>query len=272
MKMTEQEFQRLSRQVKGKYGIDLFHKQQIVEGRLENYLTVGGWTSYGAYLDAVALDKTGKLERELVDLLTTNHTYFMREFQHLEFLKTEVIPQLKRKHHRDKEIRIWCGAASTGEEPYMLAMLLSDAFGIEKNQWDTRLLATDVSTDALRKAIAGVYKEEQLKSMPDSWVRRYFKRIPETGEYQVTKELKQDVIYRQFNLMDPFPFRKELQVVFLRNVMIYFDQDNKNELLQKVYDCMEPGGYLFIGKTETIDRRKVPFQMVQPSIFKKAGK
>ena len=108
--------------------------------------------------------------------------------------------------------------------------------------------------------------------MPDSWVRRYFKRIPETGEYQVTKELKQDVIYRQFNLMDPFPFRKELQVVFLRNVMIYFDQETKNELLQKVYDCLEPGGYLFIGKTETIDRRKVPFQMVQPSIFKKAGK
>lgn len=140
---------------------------------------------------------------------------------------------------------------------------------MEKPQWDTKVLATDISTKVLQKAIAGIYSEEQLKSVPPNWKKRFFKSVGTGGQYQVVPELKQEVIFRQFNLMDPFPFRKKMHTIFLRNVMIYFDEKTKRELVQKVYDALEPGGYLFIGTTETLDRNTTPFQIIKPSIFRK---
>ena len=115
----------------------------------------------------------------------------------------------------------------------------------------------------------GIYSEEQLKSVPEQWKRHFFQSLA-GGQYQVKDELKQEVIFRQFNLMDPFPFKKRMHTIFLRNVMIYFDEKTKRELVQKVYDALEPGGYLFIGTTETLDRTTTPFQIIKPSIFRKA--
>lgn len=269
LKMTDAEFNRISTFLKGKYGIDMNRKREIVSGRLENYVSLGKWESYTDYMNAVEQDITGDLERKLVAMLTTNHTFFMREFEHFDYMKSTVLPYLKQKEAKSKDLHIWCGASSTGEEPYMLAMLMKDFFGLESENWDTKILATDISTEALHKAIAGEYTTEQIAVVPDSWRRRFFRAIPGTDKYVVTPELKKEVLFRQFNLMDTFPFRKKLHVVFLRNVMIYFDQETKNELLRKVYDALEPGGYLFIGRTETIDRASVPFQMIQPSIFRK---
>ena len=114
-----------------------------------------------------------------------------------------------------------------------------------------------------------VYSAEQLKSVPPQWKKRFFKSMSGGSQYQVLPELKEEVIFRQFNLMDPFPFRKKMHTIFLRNVMIYFDNKTKQELVRKVYDALEPGGYLFIGTTETIDRNSTPFQIIQPSIFRK---
>ena len=151
----------------------------------------------------------------------------------------------------------------------MIAMVLADFFGMEKSQWDTKVLATDISTKVLQKALAGVYTAEQLKSVPPQWKKHFFRQIAGGTQYQVTPELKQEVIFRQFNLMDPFPFRRKMHTIFLRNVMIYFDDKTKRELVQKVYDTLEPGGYFFIGTTETIDRNSTPFQIIQPSIFRK---
>lgn len=151
----------------------------------------------------------------------------------------------------------------------MLAMLLKDFFGLEHDKWDTKVLATDIATDAIKTALEGRYTSEQMESVPDHWKRRYFKVIEGGERYEVTVELKNEVIFRKFNLMDEFPFRRKMHIVFLRNVMIYFDKETKRELIQKVYDAMEPGGYLFIGRTETIDRDITPFEMIQPSIFRK---
>ena len=150
----------------------------------------------------------------------------------------------------------------------MIAMVLADFFGVEKEKWDTKVLATDISTKALKQAMAGIYSAEQMKKIPEQWRRHFFKSIP-GGQFQVKDELKKEVIFRQFNLMDPFPFKKKMHVVFLRNVMIYFDEPTKQEVVQKVYNSLVPGGYLFIGTTETIDRGTTPFQIVQPSIFRK---
>lgn len=268
--MTEEEFLRIARFMKQRYGIDLGQKKVIMNGRLENYVKSGGWSSFTAFMNDMERDASGRMEKDMVNLLTTNHTYFMREFEHFDFFKNEVLPQLKRREQNTKDLRIWCGAASTGEEPYMIAMVLQDFFGLEAKYWDTKVLATDISTKVLQQAVAGIYEEGHLKDIPEQWKRHFFKRTPE-GAYCVRDELKQEVIFRQFNLMSPFPFKKRMHTIFLRNVMIYFDEDTKNELLRKVYNYLEPGGYLFIGMTETLDRGQVPFELVQPSIFRKQG-
>jgi chemotaxis protein methyltransferase CheR len=220
-------------------------------------------------MNAMEQDITGNLEKKLVNLLTTNHTFFMREAEHFTYMKQVVLPWLKKKEENKKDLRIWCAASSSGEEPYTIAMTLMDYFGLEHGAWDTKVLATDISTDVLQQAVAGLYTAEQVEVLPDNWRRRFFRKVMDQDVYRVTDELKKEVIFRKFNLMDPFPFRKRLHVVFLRNVMIYFDEKTKKELLQKIYDVMEPGGYLFIGQTESIDKGCCPFEMIRPSIYRK---
>lgn len=267
--MTDQEFIRIHTYLKTRYGVDMSRKKEIIRGRMENYFRAGGWKDYNQYMNALETDITGKLEKELVNLLTTNHTFFMREFEHFDYLRQVVLPWLKNKEQGNRDLCIWCGASSTGEEPYMLAMLMKDFFGLEHNKWDTKILATDISTEALQQAMAGIYSKEQIDVLPEHWKRRFIRSMPGEDKYEVTKEIKDEVIFRKFNLMDPFPFKRKMHIVFLRNVMIYFDQDTKKKLIQKVYDAMEPGGYLFIGRTETLDRSSTPFQLIQPSIFRK---
>ena len=266
--ITEEEFTRISTYMKRQYGIDLSQKKVIVNGRLENYIRSGGFHTFDAFMNAVEQDKTGKQEKMLVNLLTTNHTYFMREFEQFDFFRKEILPWIKKKEMGTKDVRIWCGAASSGEEPYMIAMVLAEFFGMERKQWDLRVLATDVSTGILKQAVAGVYSEQQLENVPQQWKRQFFKRTAD-GKYAAVEDLKKGVIFRQFNLMSPFPFRRKMHTVFLRNVMIYFDENTKKQLVQKVYDFLEPGGYLLIGTTETLDRSATPFEIVQPSIFRK---
>ena len=151
----------------------------------------------------------------------------------------------------------------------MLAMLMKDYFGLEHGSWDTKILATDVSTGVLKQAMEGIYTGEQIACLPETWKRRFLRSLNGGEQYEMTAEIKNEVIFRQFNLMDIFPFKRKMHIVFLRNVMIYFDKETKNKLIQKVYDVMEPGGYLFIGRTETIDRSQTSFQLIQPSIFRK---
>lgn len=267
--LTNAEFIRISTYMKKKYGIDLTQKREILNGRLENMIRKGGWDSYSAFFSDLESDITGRLESEMVNLLTTNHTYFMRESEHFEFMRKTVLPYLSTKYRDTKDLRIWCAASSSGEEPYTLAMLLMDYFGYEHKNWDTKILATDLSTDVLKTAVNGVYSAEQTRAIPENWKRRFFRPVNGGEKFSVTDELKNEVTFRQFNLMDPFPFRGKMHVVFLRNVMIYFDKNDKTHLLQKIFDIMEPGGYLFIGRTETIEHGIQLFNMVEPSIFRK---
>jgi len=267
--ITEEEFRRISGYLKSGYGIDMADKKVIMNGRLENFVWHHGYKNFMEFMDAVEKDATGELEAKLVDLLTTNHTFFMRESEHFDFMKAQVIPWIREREMATKDMRIWCGAASTGEEPYALAMLLMDAMGLESRQWDTTILATDISEEVLAKAIAGRYEADQIDALPDSWKRRYFKQVSPDGLFEATAELKNHVIFRKFNLMRPFPFRKPMHVVFMRNVMIYFDEPTKAELIHKIYDSMLPGGYLFVGRTETLTRYNDEFELIQPSIFRR---
>lgn len=268
--ITDSEFNRIVVYVKQHYGIDLSQKRVLVNGRLETYLLRNGYNSFDEFMDKVTSNFRGEEANNLINVLTTNHTYFMRENVHFEYLQKIVLPYWSARLAAKKDLRIWSGASSTGEEPYTLAMVLMDYFGLEHGRWDTRLLATDISTRVLEHAVKGVYLKEDIAPLPEKWKRRYFQSIG-GEEYQVKDELKKQVIFRRFNLMDPFPFKGRFHVVFLRNVMIYFQDDVKYKLVQKIYEFMEPGGYLFIGTTESLDKAKMQFEYVQPSIYRKKG-
>lgn len=268
MHLSEKEFQHIVGYVKGRYGIDLSQKKVLVSGRLENYLLREGYQSYGEYIRLVESNPTGQEAANLVNVLTTNHTYFMREFIHFEYLQKVVLPWIKAtQENREKDVRIWSAASSTGEEPYTIQMVLSDFFNLDK-AWDTQILATDISGRVLEKAKSGRYLAEQLETVPESWKRRYFQPAGQE-EYQVKEEIRKKIVFRSFNLMEDIPFRGKFQVVFLRNVMIYFEEETKRQLLNRIYEHMADGGYLFIGTTESIDKTATKFQYIQPSIYRK---
>ncbi len=266
--ITDSEFNRIVGYVTGNFGIDLSQKRVLIMGRLENYLLRNGFDSYNDYMTEVEKDPSGEEAKNLINVLTTNHTYFMRESEHFDYMRQIVLPQLRRKEAARKDLRIWSAASSTGEEPYTIAMVLMDFFGIEHKAWDTKVLATDISTRVLEHASRGMYLKEQVEPLPPKWKQRYFKQI--NSEQYVAKDvLKKELIFRRFNLMNDFPFRRKFHVVFLRNVMIYFEDETKYNLLHKIYDFMEPGGYLFIGTTENLDKNKTRFEYVRPSIYRK---
>lgn len=266
--ITDVEFLRIVNYVKSNYGIDLSQKRALITGRLDNYLVRNGYTSYSEFMSRVEGNIDNAAVRDLIDNLTTNHTYFMREAEHFRFLKEVVLPEVKSSLADSKDLRTWCAAASTGEEAYTLAMIYKDFFALEDRMWDTTVLATDISTRVLEHAMRGQYLREQIEPLPDTWKRRYFRNVG-TEECVVTEELKSEVVFRKFNLMEPLPFRQKLHIVFIRNVMIYFDEETKDDLVKRIYDMLVPGGYMFIGTTESIDKSKTDFKFVRPSVYRK---
>lgn len=267
MELTDREFQWIVDYVRNRYGIELGQKRVMITGRLENYLVRNNYQSYGDFIQKIKNNPTGPEASNFINILTTNHTFFMREFIHFEYMIKNVLPWIKEKEAGKHDVRIWSAAASTGEEPYTIAMILQDFFGLDK-EWDTQLLATDISSRVLKKAKEGTYLEEQIAPLPANWKRRYFRKTGD-GIYTVTPEIRNNVCFKRFNLMDEITFKGKFQVVFLRNVMIYFDEVTKTKLLHRIYDHMEDGGYLFIGTTESIDRTSIGFKYVQPSIYRK---
>ncbi len=266
--MTEKEFNRLVEFLESKYGINLAAKKAIVQGRLDNYLARNGFSNYNDYLNAVESDRTGHELQNMLNILTTNHTYFWREPDHFVFLRDVILPWACKKEQNTHNLRIWSGASSSGEEPYTIAMVVKDFLGLNYSNWDSTLLATDLSSEVLHYAMKGVYLKEKIEVLPPTWQRANFKRIDDYN-YRVSDELRKHVMFRQFNLMNDFPFRSKMHCVFLRNVMIYFSEDTKRTLVNKIYNVMEPGGYFIIGNTESIDKDATRFEYVRPSIFRK---
>lgn len=266
--MTDREFGRIVEYMHAKTGINLSEKRILVKGRLEQYLRENQYQSIHDFMDLVERNPRGRETEFLLHALTTNHTFFWREYEQFLYLKRVVLPELRIREEGSKDLRIWCAASSTGEEPYTLAMICKDYLGLEHTLWDTRILATDIDTHVLEQAIRGVYARESVEQLPEGYVRRFF-RLCNDEEYEVKQELKAEVIFRQFNLMNPLPFKKKLHVVFIRNVMIYFDDKTKEALLDRIYDKMAPGGYLFIGSTEALNHSQCKFQYIQPSVYRK---
>lgn len=267
--ITEREFAELVQYIKQNYGINLSQKRSLVLGRLHHFLLQNGFQSFSEYFHYVHADPTGKAGVTLVNKLTTNHTYFMREPKHFEFFEQTILPYLVKTETTNKDLRLWSAGCSTGEEPYTLAMIIDSYFGTEKWRWDTKILATDISTAVLENAKRAIYLDSQLELLPSNWREKYFRKINNEARGLLEK-IKQEVIFRRFNLMnESFPFKKKFHVIFCRNVMIYFDADTRRALLERFYYHTEPGGYLFIGHSESINRHESRYKFVAPAIYRK---
>ncbi|MDD4700409.1 MAG: protein-glutamate O-methyltransferase CheR [Oscillospiraceae bacterium] len=267
--ITDKEFSRLSNYIKLNYGIYLKpEKKALVTGRLNNVLERGGFNNFNDYCDYVISDKSGRAIVILIDKITTNHTFFMRESDHFFYFRDVVLPYLV-SNLKNHDLRIWCAACSTGEESYTLAMLIDEFFGKDKGNWDTKVLATDISERVLRVAKEGKYRKESITLLPPYWKLNYFNKT-DFQNCVISDKIRNEVIYRKFNLMDQtFPFKKKLHIIFCRNVMIYFDNKTKIDLVEKFYDSMEYGGYLFIGHSESLIREYTRFKYIRPSVYRK---
>jgi chemotaxis protein methyltransferase CheR len=269
MILTTNEFQQIQSLLYQKAGITLSEqKQTLIVSRLSKRIRQLGLTSFQAYYDLVVNGVDSGELTQMLDLLSTNKTDFFREPVHFDFLKTEIVPTLSQSKH----IRIWSSASSSGEEPYSIAMTLLDAVA-DPRQWNCKILASDLSTRVLAKAARGVYEDERIVNLSPEMVKRHFLRGTgeQKGYVKVKPQVSEMVMYRRMNLMDEsFPIRSPLDVLFCRNVMIYFDRPTQAKLMAKFHRYLKPGGYLFIGHSESLQWIDHPFAYVAPTIYQKS--
>lgn len=268
--LTDKEFNTLTSFVKQKYGIDLTKKRVLIEGRLSNMLHERKLATFQQYFDILFKDNSGSEMTILLNRLTTNHSYFMREREHYDFLQQTVLPYLTRTRG-NHDLRIWSAGCSAGQEAYTMAMAIDEYFGANKGNWDTTILATDISMDVLERAKKAAYPADQVKDIPDKWRKKYTKALP-NGDIQVVDKIRREVVFRPFNLMDSFNFKRPFDLIFCRNVMIYFDAPTKENLINKFYQYTAPGGYLFIGHSEVINRDTTQYQYIKPAIYQRGGR
>jgi len=272
--ISDQEFKQFSTFIYDNFGINLTEaKRALLVNRLQKILRQNGFTSFEDYFQAIQKDSTGHGTSELIDAVSTNHTFFFRESAHFDYMMSNVLPDMvsRLQKQNSKDLRVWCAAASSGEEPYVLAMLIKEYLGSQYDQWSAGVLATDISNRALAIAAKGEYSSERLEQVPPKYKSSYFDNAG-ADLYRIKESLRKEVLYRRFNLMtDTFPFKKPFHIIFCRNVMIYFDHKTRDELVRKLYQCTHPGGYLFIGNAETLGRGNCPYRYIAPSIYRREG-
>lgn len=246
-------------------------KATMLEARLQKRLRALGLRNFTEYCDF--LFSPEGLEKELVpmlDVVTTNKTDFFREPDHFEHLTQKVLPDWL-KRHDGARLSIWSAGCSTGEEPYTLAMVLAE-FALNNPRFDFQILATDISTRVLEKAKAAIYAEAQVEPVPMDLKRKYLLRSKDraSATVRIVPELREKVRFRRLNFMDEdFGMRDQLDVIFCRNVIIYFDRPTQEKLLQRFHRQMKPGAFIFMGHSETLSGLNVPLVSVYPTVYRR---
>lgn len=251
-------------------GIELADgKRDMVAGRLWKRARILGYASIEAYFAAVLNDRTGELETDLLDALTTNFTSFFREPAHFEFLKNKILPVVRNR----RQFTIWTAASSSGEEPYSIAVTLAEALGASAHL-QAKVRASDISTKVLRMAEAGIYPEERFRSLSADWRSRYLLRGKgqQQGHYRFRPEIRRMVEFHRINLMEPLPAEGPFPLIFLRNIMIYFDRPTQEKVVAAMTAKLEPGGYLFVGHSESLNGIAHSLEHVQVAIYRKPGR
>jgi len=244
------------------------YKKYLVEYRLFKLVGLGKkFNNFESYYNALLEDKSGILLREFIQSLTTNWTFFFRENVHFNFLKN----YLKEKIESEPYMRFWSAGCSTGEEAYSMAIC---CFEVLDNpfKYDLKILATDISLKVLEEAYKGIYHYDRMArgSLDDKILKKYFVFDMINKNFVVKDEVKNLVSFRYLNLMDNYPFKKKFDIVFLRNVLIYFDNQEKEFILSKIFDVVKDKGYLILGLSESLVGIRHKFKLLKNSIYQKA--
>jgi chemotaxis protein methyltransferase CheR len=264
--LAPQEFEQIRQLAYRTFGLDLkTGKEELVSARLRKLVRSGGFHSFQDYYRSVVQDRTGASLLALIDALATNHTSFLREADHFQFLRDQVIPGIR---SRDP-IEVWSAACSTGEEVWTLAMVLNEAFTNRR----VRITASDISNKALGFAQRAIYPAERCHGLSAAWLSRYFAadgRPP--ASYQIAPALRAQAVFRRINLIESYSWPHPFPIIFCRNVMIYFDRPTQERVIAGLSRHLEPGGYLFVGHAESLTRVSHSLEYVRPAVYRKPGK
>jgi chemotaxis protein methyltransferase CheR len=257
------EFERIRELAHRTFGLDLRPgKQELVSARLQRLVRSGGFRSYHEYYRHVLSDRSGEALMALIDALATNHTSFLREADHFDFLRKGVLPALTRR----SSIDVWSAACSTGEEVWTLLLVLHDTLPASR----FLVIGSDISRKALRFAARAVYPAERLATLPRNWQEFGFTREPgDPASYSVKPALRERAQFRRLNLIEPISWPARFPVIFCRNAMIYFDQNTQRKVIGNLTANLEPGGYLFVGHSESFSGVQHGLEYVCPAVYRK---
>ena len=272
VELRDIDFVKISRFVYETYGINLHDgKRELVKARLGKRLRDGNFRSFADYFKFVTAKEGADELIVMIDSLSTNLTSFFREDAHFHRFR-QIVPEIiesSSRHSRVPRLRVWCAGCSTGEEPYSLAITLKEA--LNGRNTDTQILATDISTKVLKTATAGIYANGRVKGIPGSLLRKYFQigQGKWEGHYRVKENLRGIIKFTRFNLMEVPDFKDPFDTIFCRNVMIYFDKETQKRLIDRFYNCLKEGGWLFIGHSESLTGITHRFKYIEPSVYRK---
>jgi chemotaxis protein methyltransferase CheR len=269
--LSDTEFSKLSNFIYNEVGIKMPPaKKTLLESRLQKRLTALQISTFKDYLELVFSQKGMKSELiNMIDVVTTNKTDFFREPMHFDFLNSTVFPEIAAEGK--SKIMIWSAGCSSGEEPYTLTMVCNE-FREKHDAFDFAVTASDISTIVLEKAVTGIYDEQRVQDIPMSLKRKYFlkSKDPLKKNYRVVPEMRQKVNFQRLNFMDNsyenFPVQ---DIIFCRNVLIYFDRKTQEQVIGRLCSRLKSGGYLFIGHSESLTDMQLPLTQVRPTIFRR---
>ena len=248
-------------------------KRELVSARLGKRLRATQLANMSDYCQLLQGPDAADELSHLIDVISTNHTFFFREAPHFEFVRSQVVPEMlaRQKTERWPRFYAWSAASSSGEEGYSLGITLTES--LQNTGWGWHIEATDISHRILAKAQAAIYREDVVAKMPPAQVKAYFQRGvgPQAGNYRVKPALREGLSFHQLNLLEGEPpFREPFHLIFCRNVMIYFDRPTQEELVNKLTRRLVPGGYLLVGHSESLTGIRHSLQMVRPATYRRS--
>jgi chemotaxis protein methyltransferase CheR len=269
--MTDRELKQFSEFIYSELGIKITPaKKTMLQARLQRRLRTLSMRSYAQYLEYLQSLKGLEVELpQMVDAVTTNTTSFFREPRHFEFLSQTILPQWQ-KRKPGRTFTVWNAGCSSGEEPYTTAMTLMD-YSERVSPLRFSIVATDISSEILRKAARAVYEEEKTSTIPVEFRLKYLLRSKDKTRrlVRIIPELRKTVSFRRLNFMEDFRFREKMDLIFCRNVMIYFDKKTQHELVRKFCNCLDTGGHLLIGHSESLAGTGLPLKQLAPATYVK---
>jgi len=258
--------------VKEKTGISLgLHKRDLVVSRLAKRLRALGLSGFQQYLDYLQGEEGADELVQMINRITTNKTDFFREKHHFDFLNDTLLPSLYEagESSGNRKVRAWSAGCSSGEEPYTICMVAAEFFQ-NKPGWDFKLLATDLDTTMLQKGSAGTYEARLLEPVPRNLLSKHFNRVKRGSDifFEAKESLRSMITFRKFNLMYPsYPLKIPMDFIFCRNVLIYFDQQDKIDIMTKFHKTLKPGGYMFVGHSESLMMVRNLYQHVGTTVY-----